>query len=111
MKLTSFCCIGKEKNCTSPANEFLLQTDGHTYIDLLLDKRYSTIISTICGPNNIHSEAAYNSCIKTEFEMVIYASDSLNDRHLKIVHICIALTEGTSKGSVYDAFCNQSRKL
>ena len=32
------------------------QTDKRTYIYPLLDKRYSPIISTICGPNNMYQK-------------------------------------------------------
>ena len=46
----------KIEECTTPADEFLFhagrQTDNRTYIYHPLDKRYSPIISTICGPNN-----------------------------------------------------------
>ena len=61
--LTSFSYKGIAKKCTSFSNEFLLQacgqtdirtavhTDRRTYIYPPLDKRYSPIISSICGPN------------------------------------------------------------
>ena len=66
--LMSFFYKGIAKKCTSPSNEFLLhacgqtdsgtagQTDKRTYIYPPLDKRYSPIISTICGPNNMYKK-------------------------------------------------------
>ena len=77
VQLMSFCYIGIAKKCTSPSNEFLFhriewkkcrspanefllhecrQTDRYPerriYHLSPLDKRYSPIISTICGPKN-----------------------------------------------------------
>ena len=61
----SFSYKGIAKKCTSPSNEFILQacgqtdirtdgqTDKRTAIYPPLDKRYSHIISSICGPNNV----------------------------------------------------------
>ena len=66
--LMSFSYKSIVKKCTSPSNEFLLhacrqtdsgtagQTDKQTYIYPLPDKRYSPIISTICGPNNMYQK-------------------------------------------------------
>ena len=60
----SFSYKGIAKKCTRLSNEFLLQACGQTDIrtdrqtdirtDIYppLEKRYSRIISTICGPNN-----------------------------------------------------------
>ena len=51
----SFSYKGIAKKCTSLSTELLLkaceQTDNGTYIYPPLDKRYSHIISSICGPN------------------------------------------------------------
>ena len=52
----SYCYKGIAKKCTCPANEFLLHAcmhaDRRKYIYTPADKRYSPIITTICGPNN-----------------------------------------------------------
>ena len=87
--LMSFSYKGIAKKCTSPSDEFLLhrtewknaqvllmsfstcmrtdgQMDKRTYIHPPPDERYSPIISSICGPNNMYymNLVLYVQCTK-----------------------------------------------
>ena len=99
-KMNFFFFFSNLKKYTSPANEFLIHACGQmvkqAYIYPPLGKRYSPIVSTICGPNKGNN--AYEL-----FVILIPSTFLLNFFHIrktwkKIGHTCF-------DSSIFQPFC------